>query len=96
MSVKGEIKEGAGFVKEESSTSTASRRKAKQKHRKVAICATKGGAKTARSQRRPNPVPAIRKSKNDELRHSTRPRSAGFCSAAENRTASISPSWASA
>jgi hypothetical protein len=58
MSVKGEIKQGAGLVKEELNEhgkSPKSQRKA-QEGRNLR---NEGGSKTARHQRRPNPVPAI-------------------------------------
>ena len=53
MSVKGEIKEGAGFVKEEMNEHGKSP-KASAKRRKVVICATKAGSKTVKRRRRPS------------------------------------------
>ena len=61
MSVKGEIKEATGFVKEELNEH-GSRRRAKKKLRKVAIFATRVGWTMARRPRPRLPVPAIQKS----------------------------------
>jgi hypothetical protein len=54
MSVKGEIKEGAGFIKEEMNEHG--------KSPEIVIYVTKAGSKTARHPKRPSPAPAIPKS----------------------------------